>query len=287
MASVRWWADWLRYGESRPDWQDRFSQALEESRYEEETLRNLKYVAENVAPSRRRDDVPFAHHAEVAKLSPREQTAWLTKAADEGLSKRDLRVAIRGASRVTVAEEQAALVGNYHVIYADPPWAYRDDGAIDSGDNYGRAERHYPTMTVAEIAELPVAAHSRPDAVLFLWVPAPLLAECWPVLVAWQFTYKTQIVWDKVAHNFGHYVSVRHENLLIATRGSGTPDRLTPMLGSVQTFRRTAVHSQKPEEFRKLIERLYDPPYLELFARRRVDLPGWTFHGNQVGALIR
>jgi N6-adenosine-specific RNA methylase IME4 len=55
------------------------------------------------------------------------------------------------------------------------------------------------------------------------------------------------------------------------------------MPDSVQTFRRGDVHSQKPEEFRQLIQQLYDGPYLELFARMRT--PGWSAWGNQVGTL--
>ena len=49
------------------------------------------------------------------------------------------------------------------------------------------------------------------------------------VIEAWGFEHKGAIIWDKVLHNFGHYVSVRHEHLLICTRGSCTPDRPTPM----------------------------------------------------------
>jgi N6-adenosine-specific RNA methylase IME4 len=111
-----------------------------------------------------------------------------------------------------------------------------------------------------------------------------MLSSCWPVLDAWGFTYKTSIVWDKVLHNFGSYVSVRHELLLICTRGSCTPDRPTPMPDSVQTIRRGDVHSEKPEEFRRLIEQLYDGPYVELFARKEAE--GWTCWGNQILAEV-
>ena len=88
------------------------------------------------------------------------------------------------------------------------------------------------------------------------------------------------LVWDKVAHNYGHYVSVRHEHLLICTRGSCTPDQPTPMPDSVVTIRRSEAHSEKPEEFRALIDRLYPlGPRLELFGRRPVK--GWAVFGNQ------
>ena len=36
------------------------------------------------------------------------------------------------------------------------------------------------------------------DAVLFMWVTSPLLEECFPVIKAWGFKYKTSFVWDKV-----------------------------------------------------------------------------------------
>jgi N6-adenosine-specific RNA methylase IME4 len=176
----------------------------------------------------------------------------------------------------------APIEGCYRVIYADPPWEYGNSGVINDGDGYGRAERHYPTLSIDELCALPVGEHVADDAVLFLWVTSPLLAECWPVIDAWGFTYKTSMVWDKVEHNYGHYVSVRHELLLICTRGSCLPDRPVPMPDSVVTVARSDVHSQKPAEFRALIERLYDGPKLELFARTASD--GWTSWGNQVVA---
>jgi len=84
-------------------------------------------------------------------------------------------------------------------------------------------------------------------------------------------------VWDKIKHNMGHYNSVRHEFLLVCTRGSCLPD--TPTLyDSVQSIERSQTHSEKPEEFRKIIEALYTRgDRLELFARARV--PGWTAYG--------
>jgi N6-adenosine-specific RNA methylase IME4 len=171
------------------------------------------------------------------------------------------------------------MAGQYRVIYADPPWQYANAGVITDSDAYGRAARHYDTLSIADLCALPVGDHACAEAVLFLWVTSPLLAECWPVISAWGFTYKASIVWDKVAHNFGNYVSVRHEFLLIATRGSCLPDRPTPMPDSVLTVQRSKVHSEKPGEFRALIERLYDGPRVELFARAKY--AGWSAWGDQ------
>ena len=175
------------------------------------------------------------------------------------------------------------------MLYADPPWQYDDSGVIvpekagatNAGDPYGRAERHYPTMSIEDLCALPVQDHVTDDAVLFLWVTSPMLASCWPVIEAWGFTYKTLMVWDKVAHNYGHYVSVRQELLFICTRGSCTPDAPTPMPDSVVVERRSESHSEKPASFRKVIERLYPlGRRLELFGRREVE--GWTVYGNEL-----
>jgi N6-adenosine-specific RNA methylase IME4 len=273
-----WWGDWLRYGEARTDYGERFSQALEASPYEERTLGNLKYVAENVPPSRRRDDVEFSVHFEAASLTPSEQKRFLARAAKEGWTRAEARREKRLVARQSTADP-TPLDGVFRVVYADPPWSYGDSGVVTGSDAYGKAERHYPTQSIADLCAVPVIDHVADNAVLFLWVTTPILAECWPVITAWGFTYKTSLVWDKVRHNFGHYVSVRHEHLLICTRGSCLPDRPTPMPDSVQTIRRSSVHSEKPEDFRQLIVTLYDGPYLELFGRKEV--AGWTIFGNQ------
>lgn len=274
-ASGFWMADLLRYGDSRQDWQDRLSQATDATGLSEKTLKNIRSVGA-IDPSRRRDGVEFSVHAEVAGLPPEEQSHWLERAEAEGWGQRDLRLNLRAARRARIIEGQATLIGQYRTIYADPPWVYGNRPPSGSG-----AEAHYPGMTIEALCKLPVAVHARPNAVLFLWVTAPMLFENpgpREVMEAWGFVPKTGIVWDKVRHNFGNYVSVRHEHLIIATRGSCVPDRPTPMIDSVLTEQPDGEHSAKPESFRAVIERLYDGPYLELFGRTRH--ADWDVFGN-------
>jgi len=165
--------------------------------------------------------------------------------------------------------------GKYRVIYADPPWAYRDTGL----DDYGHAERHYPAMTVEELCELPVAGLAADDSVLFLWVTAPMAEESFKVVRAWGFSYKAMFVWDKVKHNFGHYNSVRHELLLVYTRGQCVPDSRR-LEDSVVSIERPAKHAEKPAKFAEIIDAMYPlGPRIELFARSR--RPGWDAWGNE------
>lgn len=187
--------------------------------------------------------------------------------------------------RDAVAEKVSALPeGKYRVIYADPPWSYNDKQAVKGafGTGTGAAEGHYPSLSVSEICALPVQEIVQEDAVLFLWTTSPLLPEGLMVAEAWGFRYKAAFVWDKVKHNMGHYNSVRHEFLLICTRGSCTPD-VSNLFDSVQSIERSDKHSQKPEEFREIIDAIY--PHgsrIELF--RRGDAPeGWKIWGNEIG----
>jgi len=176
--------------------------------------------------------------------------------------------------------EPMPITGKYRVVYADPPWSYGNSGPIGDTDHYGHVERHYPSMTIAELCDLQVSEAVEDDAVLFLWVTSPLLEEAFTVISAWGFHYKSSFVWDKVRHNFGYYNSVRHEFLLVCTRGSCTPD-VKDLVDSVIEIERTDKHSEKPEEFRQLIERLYPRgSRIELFARRSA--PGWELWGNEV-----
>lgn len=169
----------------------------------------------------------------------------------------------------------------YRVWYADPPWEYGNAGVIGETDNYGHAARHYPTMSIAELCDMgdQIKEACEPNAVLFMWVTSPLLEECFDVIKAWGFQYKTSFVWDKVGHNYGHYNSVRHELLLVCTRGSCTPDDKT-LYDSVISIEKSRTHSEKPEEFRRMIDSLYTwGKRIELFARVQVD--GWEAWGNE------
>jgi len=161
----------------------------------------------------------------------------------------------------------------YTVVYADPPWQYRDKLT----EKYGTAEHHYATMSIQELCDMSVKSKLAQNAVLFLWVTSPLLAECWPVIEAWGFEYKASFIWDKIKDNYGHYNSVRHELLLICTRGSCLP-QTKKQNDSVVSIERTK-HSEKPEYFRQLIDKIYPKgKRIELFARKKVK--GWDSYGD-------
>jgi len=189
----------------------------------------------------------------------------------------------RQMKRDEVAQKTADLPdGKYVVIYADPPWSYNDKQSGSISESYGAAEKHYPIMSLSELKALPINELAADNSVLFLWSTAPLIEDALDLCRAWGFKYKAQFIWDKVQHNMGHYNSVRHELLLICTKGSCTPQNVK-LYDSVQVIEKTKEHSRKPDLFRDIIDDLYpNGNRIELFARG--DVPdGWNAWGNEAG----
>jgi N6-adenosine-specific RNA methylase IME4 len=210
--------------------------------------------------------------AKVAKAPKKTQQA-VAKKTKAGVKPTEAMRQVKAEE--THARQIAEPTGKYRVIYADPPWSYGNT----QPDYHPEQRDHYPTMSLDEVCAVPVAALAEDDAVLFIWVTSPVLAEAFSVITAWGFTYKASFVWDKVKHNMGHYNSVRHEFLLVCTRGSCHPDE-RKLFDSVVSEERTT-HSTKPESFRTIIDTIYPRgKRVELFARSVAK--GWDQWGLEV-----
>ncbi|SCG59159.1 hypothetical protein GA0070623_2671 [Micromonospora rifamycinica] len=109
LAAVSTWSawclgDWLLYGETA--YSGRYSDAIEQTSLDYQTLRNYVWVARRFPLSRRRDALSFAHHAEVARLSEHEQDFWLRKAEKLSWSRNRLRKEVRAS----IAERSAEAI---------------------------------------------------------------------------------------------------------------------------------------------------------------------------------
>jgi N6-adenosine-specific RNA methylase IME4 len=282
-SGVMWWiGDLLNYGEKH--YGDKYTKAVEATGMEYKTLAQAKWVCGAIGFSRRRENLSFAHHAEVASLPPPKQDELLSAAESEGWTRAQIRNAAKDFKTQQAIEDAGAINGQFQVILADPPWQYGDErlGTIAGGG----AIAQYPTMPLDAICALAdsegrsVSDFAATDSALFLWVPSPCaMYEAPAVIRAWRFEYKAQFVWDKGRGFNGHYNDVIHEVLAIATRGSFVPqsDKLHK---SIIRAEKTA-HSRKPDVFYEIIESMYPKASkLELFARRPRD--GWTSWGNEL-----
>ena len=171
----------------------------------------------------------------------------------------------------------------YNIIYADPPWAFKNYS--DKGK--GRSpENHYKCLSLQDIKNLPVDDLAADNCVLFMWVTFPFLEKGFEVIKAWGFQYKTVgYVWVKRNKKsegwfwgLGYWTRSNAEVCLIATKGN-----ITRQSNSVHQIIDTPVegHSKKPDIVREKIVKLCgDIPRIELFARQKMD--GWEVWGNEV-----
>ncbi len=134
----------------------------------------------------------------------------------------------------------------------------------------------YPTMTVAEIAALPVEAVAAPSAHLWLWTANQFLPHGFDLMKRWGFKYMVPIQWVKPS-GLGCWWIHRTQTLLFGYRGKlDMRTRLKPNV----IFGAPKRHSEKPAETYDLIEAISHPSRLELFARKPRD--GWTAIGNEI-----
>ena len=172
----------------------------------------------------------------------------------------------------------------YNIIYADPPWQYKDRKCN------GNAEQHYPLMKIEDICNMPVQEIASDNCILFMWVTYPMLQEGMRVMKAWGFKYKTiGFQWVKLNKKnrqpffgLGRWTRGNTECCLIATKGK--PQRISKdVFQLIQTP--LEGHSKKPDEARdKIVELMGDLPRVELFARQAT--PGWDVWGNEVASTI-
>lgn len=217
----------------------------------------------------------------------KEIVEWVERCEDEGLTVEQLRTALvtpprngkssahiepaSGCRTVKSLRQLTDAGETFGTIYADPPWKYGNQATRASTNN------HYATMTVDEIAALPVAQLAAEGCHLHLWTTNAFLFEGPRIFAAWGFEYKSCFVWVKPQMGIGNYWRVSHEFLLLGVRGKARflDHGLTSWLQADR-----GEHSAKPEQVRLMIEKAGPGPRLELFARQKAN--GWTVWGNEI-----
>jgi len=186
----------------------------------------------------------------------------------------------------SVAENHAPQA--FGTIYADPPWRFTNRTGKMAPEH--KRLRRYPTMSLDEIAELPVARIAKPQSHLYLWVPNALVAEGLEVMRRWGFTYKSNLIWYKVRKDggpdrrgVGFYFRNVTEMCLFGTRGTNVRTRTRGRTQPNIILSQKTMHSRKPVEMYEIIEECSFGPFIELFSRTKRE--GWTMWGNQVGLL--
>jgi N6-adenosine-specific RNA methylase IME4 len=176
-------------------------------------------------------------------------------------------------------------LGRYGTILIDPPWRFQNRTGKVAPEH--RRLHRYRTMSLDELAALPVANLAADRSHLYLWCPNALLNEGLDLMARWGFRYKGNLVWLKVrkdggpdGRGVGFYFRNVTELVLFGVRGgirTRAPGRRQVNL--IATRKRE--HSRKPDELYGIIEACSFGPFVELFAREA--RPGWTQWGDEVG----
>jgi len=205
----------------------------------------------------------------------------------------------------------------YKIIYADPPWPYRDK--CHSGKR--GVTYKYPTMDVVSIKNMRVPFITENNCALFLWCTSPQLPVGLDVMSAWGFEFKCiAFTWVKLNKNPvyaqdilgesirdkyfpSNVITVGGENTIVKKlnvysdfMGMGNYTRanaefvLLGMRGKIKRVSRSVrstvmtsleTHSKKPDIVRERIVELFgDIPRIELFARQQTQ--GWDVWGDMV-----
>lgn len=170
------------------------------------------------------------------------------------------------------------------VIYADPATKFltRSQKGQDRSP-----DKHYRTMTDAEILALPVGDLCREDAFLFAWTTNPKTLWIEKLMEHWGFRFsgvaftwvKTNLKGPGFHIGTGYGTRQNTERCYLGRRGN--PERMSRSVREL-IFAPVREHSRKPPEAMWRIERLAGSvPKVELFSRSK--RPNWWYWGDEAG----
>lgn len=169
----------------------------------------------------------------------------------------------------------------FRTIVADPAWQYKSKGIPclpEKKPETCLVGYYYETMKLSDIKDMEVATLSAKDSVCFMWATVPMLPEALEVLKAWGFKYKTLLTWHKTNRDcMGYWFRVCTEHVLVGVRG-----KVKAFRSMERTLFETkrGKHSEKPQYFYNIVERVSESPRIELFARQPRE--GWVVWGKGV-----
>ena len=175
-------------------------------------------------------------------------------------------------------------MGKYAVAVIDPPWPiwWRE---TEPETKAGYQTMAYDTMSLNEIAALPIPAILEPDAWVFLWCTQKMLPHAFAILEGWGLTYRYTMGWHK-SHGPKPVTGPIYnlEFVLVGSRGAPKYRETTGFRLCESWFyiQHGDSHSAKPEEFYDLLRRVTCNPRIDVFNRRKIS--GFTGWGHEAPA---
>ena len=180
------------------------------------------------------------------------------------------------AEQVRKIKAYAPPEGKFSVIVADPPWSY----SARAEDDTHRAANPYPSMTIKQIIDMPLADNALDDSILWLWTTNAFMVEAHTVAHSWGFQVKTILTWAKNRMGLGDWLRGQTEHCLMCVKGKPVvtlTNQTTLLNGPMRQ------HSRKPDEFYAMVETLCPGSKCEFFSREK--RKGWTTFGAEAGTI--
>lgn len=183
----------------------------------------------------------------------------------------------------------ALTLHEYGTLVADPPWQPSLGETWNSRmqDKAG-PQRFYDTMSLDEICAL--KPRLAKQAHVYIWCISAHADWGFTVARAWGAEPVTMLTWKKPGLGAGRF-RCNTEHVVVARKGPragnpfGTGGRSSQATAGTLFEWPRGAHSQKPEEFFALVERLSPrEPRLEMFAR--APRLGWTVWGYEASGVV-
>jgi len=170
-----------------------------------------------------------------------------------------------------VKKEVEVPTGEFDVIVIDPPWPMKK---IDRDCAPEQVDFDYPTMNESELAALTIPAAK--DCHVWVWSTHKFLPMALRLLDAWNLKYVCCFVWHKPG-GFQPFGLPQYNNEFAIYARKGTPQFIDTKAFDTCFDAPRGAHSEKPEEFYKVLRRVTGGRRLDLFNRRKIE--GFTGYG--------
>jgi len=211
----------------------------------------------------------------------------------------------------------------YRILFFDPPWRYNDRRLIRKDGGVARfgigTQRRYGSLSLSDLASIPLPDIAAPRCHVYLWATAPLLDVAFDLMSSWRtprgdpvFKYVTiAFVWvklnkgiySKMAASWSHlsarlpytfaealehliffgtgfYTASNAELVLLFRRGRPFKHGKDRKARQVVLAPRIGDHSTKPEDPQDRTAFMYPTVTERLEMFARRTKPGWDVFGN-------
>ena len=171
------------------------------------------------------------------------------------------------------AQEVKAAQGVYDVIVIDPPWQMEK---IERDVAPNQTSFDYPTMDEAALTQLPVPTAD--DCHVWVWTTHKHLPMALRLLDAWGLKYVCTFTWHKPG-GFQPFGLPQYNCEFALYARKGTPQFVETKAFPVCFNAPRGAHSEKPQDFYDVLNRVTAGRRLDMFNRRHIEgFDGW---GNE------